>query len=74
MGSAPARSSSLAWPSGRRPLGHRDPTAVVGDEQTRIRAFNGAYREIESRIKLLVSLPIASLDGLALRAELHRLE
>lgn len=47
--------------------GVEDPAAVEGtDEQKRL-AFKKAYRELEARIKIFASLPIASLDRTRLK-------
>jgi arsenate reductase len=65
-----------AWPGA--PItahwGIGDPATIVGSEHDRFRAFDRAYREIESRIKLFLSLPVASLDRLTLGREVQRLE
>jgi arsenate reductase len=53
--------------------GVADPAAVDGDRETRMRAFRRAYRELEHRIKLFVSLPIAGLDRLKLRQKLNEI-
>jgi arsenate reductase (thioredoxin) len=42
--------------------GVEDPAAVEGSETDRWLAFRKAFRELESRIKIFTSLPIASLD------------
>jgi arsenate reductase len=47
-----------------------DPAAVEGNEIERMQAFREAYRELENRIKIFVSLPIASLDRLKLQEQL----
>jgi len=44
-----------------------DPAAVQGSEREKRDAFRRAFRELEGRIKLFVSLPIASLDRLKLK-------
>lgn len=43
-----------------------DPAAVDGSEAERMLAFREAFRALETRIQLFLSLPIASLDRLAL--------
>jgi protein-tyrosine-phosphatase len=43
-----------------------DPAAVEGIDAARTAAFRNALRELENRIKLFVSLPIASLDRMVL--------
>jgi arsenate reductase len=64
-----------AWPG--QPMtahwGTPDPAAVEGDRLTRLRAFNLAFRELENRVKVFVSLPIISLDRLKLQQELARI-
>jgi len=44
-----------------------DPAAVDGGEDERWQAFRAAARQLEARIKLLVSLPIDKLDRLSLK-------
>lgn len=48
-----------------------DPAAAEGSEEERLRAFRRAYLELETRIRLFTSLPIESLDGLALEREIE---
>jgi protein-tyrosine-phosphatase len=50
--------------------GVSDPAAVEGDEVIRLMAFRTAFRELENRIKLFVSLPLASIDRLKLQKQL----
>ncbi len=50
-----------------------DPASVEGTESDRVLAFRTALRELEARIKLLVSLPIASLDHLKLEEKCHEI-
>jgi arsenate reductase len=50
-----------------------DPAAVEGDDLTRLTAFRTAFRELENRIKIFVSLPIASLDRLKLQKQLDEI-
>jgi protein-tyrosine-phosphatase len=45
-----------------------DPAAVEGTDAQKWAAFRRAFRELENRIKLFVSLPIASLDRMTLKA------
>jgi len=47
-----------------------DPAVVEGSREVQVRAFNRALRELDARIKLFTSLPIASLDKLALQKKL----
>ena len=46
--------------------GIEDPAAVAGSDVDKERAFVTAFRYLKNRISLLVSLPVASLDRLAL--------
>jgi arsenate reductase len=50
-----------------------DPAAVEGDEVTQMNAFRTAFRELENRIKIFVSLPISSLDRLRLQEQLDEI-
>jgi len=50
-----------------------DPAAVEGDEPTRMLAFRQALLQMENRITAFVSLPIASLDRLKLKASLDEI-
>jgi protein-tyrosine-phosphatase len=44
-----------------------DPAAVEGTEDQRRQAFRDAHRQLETRIKLFVALPIDKLDRMALK-------
>jgi arsenate reductase (thioredoxin) len=61
------------WPG--RPMtahwGVADPAAVDGTDVEKAFAFRTALKELESRIKLLVELPIASLDRMKLQESLR---
>jgi arsenate reductase len=61
------------WPG--KPItahwGIADPAAVEGDDAEKAFAFRKALKEMETRIKLFVGLPIESLDPLTLREKLH---
>lgn len=63
------------WPG--QPLsahwGFRDPAEAEGSDDEKRRVFRQVYTEIESRIKIFVSLPITSLDRLALKKKLDEL-
>ena len=50
--------------------GVADPAAVEGPETQVWLAFRKAFRELENRIKIFVSLPIRSLDRLRLQERL----
>jgi arsenate reductase len=47
-----------------------DPAAVEGDDGTRMLAFRQAFRELEKRIEIFLSLPLDSLDRLKLQQRL----
>jgi hypothetical protein len=47
-----------------------DPAAVTGTDTEKWLAFRQAFRELENRIKIFVSLPIRSLDRLSLQRQL----
>jgi arsenate reductase len=61
------------WPG--KPMtahwGIADPAAVEGTEMEKTAAFHKAFKELETRIKLFTSLPIGSLDSIALQARLR---
>ncbi len=50
-----------------------DPVKVEGTEAVRRQAFAKTYRMLRSRISIFVSLPIGSLDRLALQRDLDRI-
>lgn len=50
-----------------------DPAAVQGTPIERRRAFTDAFRVLERRISLFISLPIASLDRLSLRERVREI-
>ena len=50
-----------------------DPAAVPGGEAERRQAFREAYRQLETRIKLFVALPLDKLDRLAIGREAARI-
>ena len=47
-----------------------DPAAVKGTPEEIARAFSDAFRVLDRRISLFLSLPLATLDQLALKKEL----
>jgi arsenate reductase len=61
------------WPG--KPMtahwGIADPAAVEGSDVDKASAFRQALNELETRIKLLTSLPIGSLDKMTLQARLR---
>lgn len=50
-----------------------DPAAVKGTPETIQRAFRDAFVTLDRRINLLVCLPLASLDTLAIKTEIDRI-
>jgi protein-tyrosine-phosphatase len=63
------------WPG--KPItahwGIADPAAVEGTDAEKAFAFRQALGELETRVKLFTSLPIASLDGMTLQARLREI-
>jgi arsenate reductase len=53
--------------------GIADPAAVEGDHVTKKAAFHTAFRELQNRISIFVSLPLASLDHLKLQERLDEI-
>ena len=50
-----------------------DPAVVTGSAEEIERAFRDAYVTLDRRIGLLLSLPLASLDSLAIKKEVDRI-
>ena len=50
-----------------------DPAAVQGTPEEIDRAFRDAFFTLERRIELFLSLPLASLDSLAIKKEVDRI-
>ncbi len=48
-----------------------DPAAVEGTEVEKMFAFRQAFKALETRIKLFLSLPIASIDKMRLQEKLQ---
>jgi arsenate reductase len=63
------------WPG--KPMtahwGIADPAAVEGTDTEKAFAFRKALKELETRIKLFSSLPIASLDVMTLQSRLREI-
>jgi arsenate reductase (thioredoxin) len=63
------------WPG--KPMtahwGVADPAAEEGTDMEKATAFRKAFKELETRIKLFTSLPIASLDRMTLQARLREI-
>jgi arsenate reductase len=61
------------WPG--KPMtahwGIADPATAEGTDAEKAFAFRKAFRELETRIKLLTSLPLGSLDRMTLQARLR---
>ena len=53
--------------------GVEDPAAAEGSKEERLRTFNRALRELDARIKLFTSLPLESLDKMALQERLREI-
>ena len=70
-----AREVCPIWPG--HPItahwGVPDPAAVMGSSAEIERAFRDAYASLDRRISLFLSLPIASLDKLAIKKEIDRI-
>ncbi len=64
-----------AWPG--QPMtahwGIPDPAAAEGSEVDKIFAFRQAFRALETRIKLFLSLPLASFNRMRLQARLDEI-
>ena len=63
------------WPG--RPMtahwGIADPAAVQGSDEDKRRAFTQAYAEMNRRIALFTSLPLAKLDSMSIQRELDNI-
>jgi arsenate reductase len=63
------------WPG--KPMtahwGIADPAAIEGTDADKAFAFRKTLKELETRIKLLTSLPIASLDDMTLQSRLREI-
>jgi arsenate reductase len=53
--------------------GIEDPAAVEGADIEKEKAFVAAFKYLRNRISTFVSLPVASLDKVTLRARLHEI-
>jgi arsenate reductase len=53
--------------------GVADPAAVAGTPEQIERAFRDAYMMLDRRINLFLSLPISSLDTMAIKKEIDRI-
>jgi arsenate reductase len=50
--------------------GVADPASVEGAEIDKVNAFRAAFRELENRIKIFTSLPLAQLDKVRIQQHL----
>jgi arsenate reductase len=70
-----ARESCPLWPG--QPMtahwGVPDPAAVEGTLAEIARAYRDAFTILERRISLMLALPLASLDSLAIKRELDKI-
>ena len=70
-----AQESCPVWPG--QPMtahwGVPDPAAADGSESERALAFSEAYRMLNNRISIFVSLPLVALDKLALQKRLEEI-
>jgi len=70
-----AKEMCPVWPG--RPMtahwGVPDPAAVKGTPEQVEHAFRDAYLLLERRLSLFLSLPLASLDKLAIQKEINRI-
>ena len=70
-----AKEACPIWPG--QPMtahwGAPDPAAVKGSQQEVERAFREAFSILDRRISLFLSLPLASIDQLALKNEIDRI-
>lgn len=53
--------------------GIEDPAAVEGTQEAKLRAFNAALIYMKTRVSLLLALPIASIERMALSAKLREI-
>jgi protein-tyrosine-phosphatase len=53
--------------------GVQDPAAFVDPEDKRFRVFRDVYFQLERRIQIFISLPLASLDKLSLQRRLDQI-
>ncbi len=53
--------------------GIEDPASVQGSDIEKEKAFVTAFKYLRNRISIFISLPVTSLDKMALRAKLHEI-
>jgi len=70
-----AREVCPVWPG--QPItahwGVPDPAAVTGSAEQIARAFRDAFHILDRRIGLFLSLPLSTLDRLAIKKEIDRI-
>ena len=70
-----AKETCPIWPG--QPMtahwGIRDPAAVEGTDEAKLRAFRTAYRELDARIKIFASLRFDQLDQMSLQRQLDEI-
>jgi arsenate reductase len=53
--------------------GFEDPAAVEGDDEAKRRAFARIFRQIMTRVRIFVSLPLDKLDKIAIKREMDHI-
>jgi arsenate reductase len=53
--------------------GFADPAAVEGSDDDKRRAFDRIFRHIMNRVRLFVSLPLATLDRVSIKREMTQI-
>lgn len=53
--------------------GVQDPAAAEGTDSEKLAVFNEVFRELESRIKIFCSLPLASLDRVRIKEHVEEI-
>jgi hypothetical protein len=53
--------------------GIEDPATVEGSDEDKRKAFSKAFAEMNRRISLFISLPLARLDAMAIKRELDQI-
>ena len=70
-----AREPCPIWPG--HPMtahwGIEDPAATIGSDEDKRHAFHHAFRELDARILLFISLRLDALDSLALKRQLDEI-
>ena len=70
-----AQETCPLWPG--QPMtahwGIPDPAAVQGSDEEIARAFRDAFAVLDRRIGLFLSLPLATLEAMAIRSEIERI-